>query len=185
MLANLNRPPAAEDLPADLRPRWAAVVAYWDERHEAWRDVASHAYWASRRAADDALAAGEISVDEHVRRRNQISAKEAQDKEAVAVRTAEFPSPRGAAEAHSAHQEAREAAEAAARGVWLAQLEDLEARAAREEALRARTVAAREAAPATAPKRTRTPAQRATPAPREKVAAAQMQPSTSRGRRHA
>lgn len=185
MLANMNRPPAAEDLPADLQPRWKEVIAYWDERHEAWSTVVSHAYWDARRAADDALEAGTIGVDEHVRRRNQISAKEDQDKDAVAARTAEFPSPRGAAEAHSAHQEAREAAEAAARGVWQAQLEDLEARAIREEALRARTGAAREAAPATAPKGARTPAQRATSAPLRKVAAAQAKPSAKRGRRPA
>jgi len=169
-LANLNRPAAAEDLPRDLQPRWKEIVAYWDERHEAWSTVATHAYVAARRAADDALAAGEISAHEHERRQNQIYAKENQDKQDVAARTAEFPSPRGAAEAHSARQEAREAAEAAARGVWLALVEDLEARAAREEALRARALAP---APATAPKRTRTPAQR------ERVATA------SRGRRHA
>ncbi len=178
-LANLNRPPVVEDMPADLQPRWREVVAYWDERHEAWSTVVSHAYWAARRAADAALEAGKISAHEHERRQNQISAKEDQDTQDVAVRTAEFPSRRGAAEAQSARQEAREAAEAAARGVWLAQLEDLEARAAREEALRAQAVAAREAAPATAPTRTRTLSRRATPAPLRRVAAA------SRGRRPA
>lgn len=178
MLANVNRPPVVEDLPPDLQPRWKEVVAYWDERHEAWSHVASHAYWDARRAADNALEAGTISAHEHERRRNQISAKEDQDTQDVAVRTAEFPSLRCAVEAHSARQEAREAAEAAARGVWQAELEDLEARAAREEARRAQALATREAAPVTA-KGARTPAQR------EKVAAAQAQPSAKRGRRPA
>jgi len=181
MLANLNHPAAAEDLPADLQPRWKEVVAYWDERSEAWSTVVSQASWDSQRAADAALARGEISPDEYARRKTQIFAKEDQDKQDVAVRTAGFPSRRGAAEAMRAHQEAREAAEAAARGVWLALVEDLEARAEREEDRRAQALAAA-AAPATA-KGARTPARRAAPAPREQVAAAQAQIPARRGRR--